>query len=82
MSAVHPLEIQARTHFRHPLSKKLPGKPGDYDPISLTPEPQFRSMPVLDTLFLRWDNVGMLDLNDLRVFERVAAPRSSAASRT
>jgi LysR family transcriptional regulator for bpeEF and oprC len=39
-------------------------------------------MRVLDTLFLRWDNVGMLDLNDLRVFERVAALRSfSAASR-
>jgi LysR family transcriptional regulator, regulator for bpeEF and oprC len=39
-------------------------------------------MHVLDTLFPRWDNARMLDLNDLRVFERVAALRSfSAASR-
>ena len=57
-------------------------KPGDYVPISLSPEPQFRSTLVLDTLFLWWDNAAMLDLNDLRVFEGVAALRSfSAAAR-
>ena len=37
---------------------------------------------LLDTLFLWWDSLGMLDLNDLRVFEKVASLRSfSAASR-
>jgi LysR family transcriptional regulator, regulator for bpeEF and oprC len=39
-------------------------------------------MLVLDTPFLWWDNAAMLDLNDLRVFEGVAALRSfSAAAR-
>jgi len=57
-------------------------KPGDHDPTSLTPVPGFRSMLVLDTPFLWWDNAAMLDLNDLRVFEGVSALRSfSAAAR-
>ena len=57
-------------------------KPGDHDPTSLTPVPRFRSMLVLDTPFLWSDNAAMLDLNDLRVFEGVAALRSfSAAAR-
>lgn len=37
---------------------------------------------LLDTPFLWWDSSGMVDLNDLRVFEKVASLRSfSAASR-
>jgi len=62
-------------------------KPGDYDPISLTldsltPQPHFRLMLILDTLFPCGDNPAMLDLNDLRVFESVASLRSfSAAAR-
>ena len=39
-------------------------------------------MLILDTPFLWWDSVWMLDINDLRVFEKVAAHRSfSAAAR-
>jgi len=39
-------------------------------------------MSALDTLFLWWDNAKMMDLNDLGVFEKVAALRSfSAAAR-
>jgi LysR family transcriptional regulator for bpeEF and oprC len=39
-------------------------------------------MLVLDTLFLWWDNILMIDLNDLRTFEKVASLRSfSAAAR-
>jgi LysR family transcriptional regulator for bpeEF and oprC len=39
-------------------------------------------MRLMDTLFLSWENGEMLDLNDLRIFEGVAALRSfSAAAR-
>jgi len=39
-------------------------------------------MLILDTPFLWWDSASMLDINDLRVFEKVAAHRSfSAAAR-
>jgi DNA-binding transcriptional LysR family regulator len=47
-----------------------------------TPRIEFRLVRALDTLFWWWDYVSMMDLNDLRVFEKVASLRSfSAAAR-
>jgi hypothetical protein len=49
--------LAARNKLKNPfpalsLVKAAGMKSGDYDPISLNPEPCYRSVLVLDTLFL------------------------------
>jgi len=52
------------------------------DSESLLLEPARQLILALDTPFLWWDSARMMDLNDLRVFEKVASLRSfSAAAR-
>ena len=50
------------------------------DPPNITAHDADRTCHQLDTLLLWWDNALMLDLNDIRLFERVAALRSFAAA--